>query len=130
MSPDRQCEEAAVMVSIGKRPGDTSLSLHHLQIQSLHSSSLSFHLLNAVAVVEGVMVKPDRGEGAADLGAGAGGRQGCRARVLCQTIPATLQRNAQTDLAFPKTSNKLCAFLGENVPRKRSLPSRRQEIIT
>ena len=33
MSPDRQCEEAAVMVSIGKRPGDTSLTLHHLQIQ-------------------------------------------------------------------------------------------------
>ena len=130
MPPDRQCEEAAVMVSIGKRPGDTSLTLHHLQIQSVHSSSLSFHLLNAVAVVEGVLVKPDRGEGAADLGAGAGGRQGCRARVLCQTIPATLQRNAQTDLAFPKTSNKLCAFLGENVHRQRGLPSRRQEIIT
>ena len=59
MSPDRQGEEAAVMVAIGESPGDAGLPLHHL-------------LLPLVPVVEGVVVKPDRRVGAADICARAG----------------------------------------------------------
>ena len=67
-SPDRQGEEAAVVVAIGESPGDAGLSLHHL--------------LLPVLVVEGVVVEPDRGVGAADVRAGAGRGQDCWTRVL------------------------------------------------
>ena len=59
MSPDRQGEEAAVMVAIGESPGDAGLPLHHL-------------LLPLVPVDEGVVVEPDRRVGATDICARAG----------------------------------------------------------
>ena len=58
MSPDRQGEEAAVMVAIGESPGDAGLSLHPLLLPLL--------------VIEGVVVEPDGRVGAADICAGAG----------------------------------------------------------
>ena len=58
MSPDRQGEEAAVMVAIGESPGDAGLPLHHL--------------LLPVPVDEGVVVEPDRRVGAAHICTRAG----------------------------------------------------------
>ena len=56
-SPDRQGEEAAVLVAIGESPGNAGFSLHHL--------------LLPVLVIEGVVVEPDGRVGAADVRAGA-----------------------------------------------------------